>query len=137
MYSVSYTSIGMQDQATCIVQLDQGYNGSSLWRVAYVRIWSLLHPFLPLQTETPKSVSRRGSNQSVSNSALSQTPKVASGVLGVGIIGHAAGIYNELRERFEDEEEIIFEENDDELRAEEVGQHPFWKGPVYMSPPCQ
>ena len=83
-------------------------------------------------------MSRRGSNQSVSNIALSQTPKVSSsGVLGVGIIGHAAGIYSELRERFEDEEETIFEEDDNEMQAEEDGEDHSWKGPLYLSPFCQ
>lgn len=73
----------------------------------------------------------------MSNTALCQAPKVAGGVLGVGIIGHAAGIYSDLRERFEDEEETIFEENDDELKAEEDGEHHSWKGPLYLSPSCQ
>ena len=89
-----------------------------------------------LQTETPKAMSRRGSNQSVSNITLSQTPK-AGRVLSVGIIGHAAGICSELRERSEDEEETILEEDDDEIRAEEDGEHHSWKGPLYISPFCQ
>ena len=82
-----------------------------------------------LQTDTPKSINRRGSNQSVSNTMLNVPSRTK--MLGVGIVGRATGLHGDLRERFDDDDETIIEEEDADI------VEPDWRGPLYLSPFCK
>ena len=52
-------------------------------------------------------------------------------MLGVGIVGRATGLHGDLRERFDDDDETIIEEEDADI------VEPDWRGPLYLSPFCK